>query len=403
MPLFDYVGQLKSGSSFQGTLEADSHENAEKTLAKMGIRVTSMRNARRFAHVVPLSLDDYVFFNEQVAAMAKSGIPLETGLRNLAADAGSRKLKRILISVANDISAGVSLEQAVERHKRSFPEQLPGVVRAGLLSGDLSGALYALTAHLRVKGQVRRALIEAAAYPLTVLAFALAIVSFVMRGIVPLLESTYRDWLGTRTGNALSEALFSLSHSWPSVEIVIGALLAVVALMFAAASLSGAERWREILFSAIPGMSQIHRSSVLARFAHTSAIAARGGASLPEIVKLAGAASGSPSLSGAARRAAGKLEQGASLSDAVANEPRIPALWSCIISVSGPRGELPSALAELARAYESRTQSWIAVVRTLLSPVLLIIVGGILAFIMVALMGAFGSFGLVSGINSLTF
>ncbi|MCH8224878.1 MAG: type II secretion system F family protein, partial [Chloroflexi bacterium] len=92
----------------------------------------------------------------------------------------------------------------------------------------------------------------------------------------------------------------------------------------------------------------------------------------------AGAASGSPSLSAAAQRTADKLEQGASLSDAVADEPRIPALWSCVISVSGPRGELPSALAELARTYESRAQAWISTVRTVLSPVLLIIVGGTL-------------------------
>ena len=105
MPLFDYTGQLQTGSTFHGTLEAETQQHAEAILADMGVRTTSLRPARRLAYVAPLSLDDFLFFNEQLAAMTKSGIPLQEGLRQLAADVGSRKLKRLLLDLADDLAS----------------------------------------------------------------------------------------------------------------------------------------------------------------------------------------------------------------------------------------------------------------------------------------------------------
>ncbi len=116
MPLFDYTGQLQSGATFQGTLEAESQQHADATLADMGVRVRSLRRAKRTSYVAPLSLDDFLFFNEQIAAMTNAGVPLQDGLRQLGADVGSGKLKRLLLELADDLTAGTRLEQALARY-----------------------------------------------------------------------------------------------------------------------------------------------------------------------------------------------------------------------------------------------------------------------------------------------
>ncbi len=398
MPLFDYIGQLRTGESFQGTLEAASHEAAEGTLAGMGVRVTSLRPAQRLAYVAPLSLEDCAFFNEQVAAMAKAGVPLEQGLRQLAADVASRKLKRLLLDVADDLSRGGTLDEVVRRHRGRFPGGYAGVVQAGLETGTLGGTLHALAADLRLRGQVRRALVETAAYPLTVLAFALVIVSVLMRVVVPGIEEAYRDMLdigqsfssrvssGRATSSGAPGALFALAHAWPMIEAIAGAVLATLILVFTLAAFPRMQDFRERLFGIIPGLSQIQWSGALARFAHVAALSAQRGLPLTQLVRAAGDASGSIGLSRAGRRISEKLEEGELLDQAVANETRIPALWTCVVNVSGPRGELSSALADLARIYETRAQQWISAVRALLAPLLLFVVGGTLAGIMIAIL-----------------
>ncbi len=386
MPLFDYTGQLQSGSTFQGTLEADSQPHAEAILADMGVRVTALRPAQRAAYVAPLSLDDFLFFNEQIAAMTKAGVPLQEGLRTLAADVGSRKLKRLLLELTAELEAGTPLEQALARLETRFPTRYAGVVQAGLESGDLGGTLYGLSTHLRLKSDLRRALVELAAYPVIVLSFAFAIIVFLMRVVVPQLELMVIDMLGqTRIAviagvsppalPGFSWWIFRVARAWPTIELVLLALVAAAVLFILGTSLPGGRRAREWYLRRIPGVAQVYWSSVLARFTHTSALAAFSRRPLPELIAASGAASGSPSLANTAERVGRKLNTGVSLEEATRDERDVPALWTCVVSVTAARGELAAALEELARTYELRARQWAGTVRIILGPVLLLMVG----------------------------
>lgn len=395
MPLFDYVGQLENGAVFQGTVEAPTQLEAGNTLADMGVLVTSIRPAQRFGYVAPLSAADFLFFNEHVGTLARSGLPLEPGLRQLAADCGSRRLKSVLLELADDLAAGTPLPQALERRQGRFPAAYAGVVAAGVQTGDLGGTLYAVTAHLRLKSTARRALIELSLYPLLVLIAGLAIASFLMRVIVPAiaeLTAEIQGFMGAAPAGAISTSpahqfvwfVFGLATHWPAIELGLALILGGALLVYVYACLPVGRGVRERLLRVIPGVSQVYWSSVLARFTHTSALAAHSGTPLPELIAAAGAASGSLGLARAAARVAERLRSGADLSAAAEGERDVPALWRTVTQVAGSRGDLPAALEELARVYELRAQSWLNVVRIVLGPILLILVGGAIAFILVA-------------------
>lgn len=397
MPLFDYTGQLQSGSAFQGTLEADSQPHADAMLADMGVRVISLRPAKRAGYVTPLSLDDFLFFNEQVAAMTKAGVPLQEGLRQLAADVGSRKLKRLLLELADDLAAGTPLEAALEKAKSRFPTQYAGIVQAGVASGDLGGTLYGLAAHLRLKGDLRRAIAELTVYPLMILLFAFGVVSFLMRAVAPELELVILDMLGQiPVGFTLSGAppklpappsfIFGLARAWPTVELTLLVLLIAGAGILLGTSLPGGRVVREWLLRRIPGIAQVYWSSVLARFTHTSALAAFSGTPLPELITASGRASGSPALARTTERVGAALSQGISLEHATRAQREIPALWTCVVSVTAARGELPAALEELARTYELRARQWSGTVRVILGPLLLLFVGGVLGLVIIGML-----------------
>ena len=395
MRLFDYAGQLQSGATFQGTLEAESQQHAGATLAEMGVRVISLRPVKQASYVAPLSLDDFLFFNEQIATMTKAGVPLQEGLRQLAADVGSRKLKRLLLELADDLAAGTPLEQALAKLQSRFPTQYAGVVQAGLKSGDLGGTLYGLAAHLRLKSDLRRALVELGVYPLLVLLFAFAVLSFLMRVVVPQLELMVADMLGSYGWSPHSRPpsvprstwwIFETARAWSTVEIVLICVLAAVGLFVVGTCLPGGRRVREWLLRRIPGIARVYWSSVLARFTHTSALAAFSGTPLPELIAASGAASGSVSLARTTRAVAGKLSEGVSLDEATGGQRDIPALWTCVVSVTAARGELPAALEELARTYELRARQWAGVVRVICGPVLLVGVGMFLGTVIVGLL-----------------
>jgi len=143
---------------------------------------------------------------------------------------------------------------------------------------------------------------------------------------------------------------------------------------------------REWILRRIPGIAQVYWSSVLARFTHTSALAAFSGTPLPELIATSGAASGSVSLMKTTRRVSEELSRGVSLEEAARDEPDIPALWTCVVSVTAPRGELPAALEELARTYELRARQWAGTVRIIFGPLLLLVVGLMLGLVIVGML-----------------
>ncbi|MGE0482000.1 MAG: type II secretion system F family protein [Phycisphaerae bacterium] len=396
MPLFDYTGQLESGEAFSGTIECASFGAAQQALAGLGVWVTSLRPTDRNGYVAPLALDDFLFFNEQVAAISKAEIPLEQGLRQLASDVASRRLKRLLLDLADDLSSGTPLESAIARQRGRFPASYAGVVQAGVRTGDLSGALYGVAAHLRIKSGVRRALVEIFTYPAVVLIAAFFVLSGVMRVILPALRDLMSDVRGMGLGNlprlAIDgpTALFALADAWPRVEAGFAVVVAALVLGALFASFRVGAAFREWVLRRMPGVGRVYWASVLARFTHTAALGAHAALPLPEIMDSSGAASGSRELAVAARRAAERMRAGASVEAALAPERSIPALWTCVVRSTAARGELPAALAELARAYEQRAAQWTSLLRIILGPLLLLLLAGTFGALFSIVFLAFG-------------
>lgn len=382
MPLFDYTGQLETGEAFSGTIQCDSFDAAQQRLAGLGVWVTALRPTDRNAYVAPLSLDDFLFFNEQIAALSKAEIPLESGLRQLAADVASRRLKRLLLDLADDLASGTPLESAITRQRGRFPASYAGVVQAGLRTGDLSGALYGVAAHLRIKSGVRRALVEIFTYPAVVLVAAFFVLSGMMRYILPALRDLLSDVRGFGFGNLprLAETgpavLFGLADAWPRVEFGFVVVVATALLAALFASLPAGAAFREWVLRRLPGVGRVYWASVLARFTHTAALGAHAALPMPEIMDSSGAASGSRELAAASRRAAQRMRSGESFEAALTPERSIPALWTCVVRSTAARGELPGALEELARAYEQRAVQWTNLLRIILGPLLLLLLAG---------------------------
>lgn len=397
MPLFDYTGQLQNGTTLEGRLMAETSTQAEETLRDMGVRALSLREAKLSPYVAPLSVDDMTFLNDNIAALARAGLPLDEGLRKLAADTPSARLKRLILDIADDLTRGVPLEQAVAQQARRFPTDYAGIVSAGLRTGDLAGALQSLAAQLRLRSDVRQILWEVCSYPLAVLVITWIILSLFVRYLVPQLIEMRSEILGLRldlgSGPVEDAApsgfmwfLTALVREWPRLELGGFAVLSALVLGLLALLIPAMRSARETVLRMLPGISGIYRASVLARFSHVCAIGARTGRPLSELLTAGAAASGSLRLRAAAERIAERLNNGAAFAEASHNEPEIPALFVGLVQATAARGDLPSALAELAMMYEQRARQRAAALRMILGPVMFIVTGALVGSVVIGIL-----------------
>lgn len=392
MPEFEYVGQLESGAAFQGTIEAVSHSEAAAQLVHMGVQTLSLRPVVRQVGSGKISLDDFQFLNEQIAAIARSGIPLEEGLRSAADNVATGRLRRLIVDLCDDLARGTPLPAAVAAIEKRLPTRYAPLIAAGMRTGDLGGALYGMTSYLRLRAAGSQAIVSLAAYPLMILIIGVAVMSLLMRAVVPqiqaLLTELGSDGLMRSAGRPvppLSDAIFSTAAIWPTVELVLWLLIGALVLLVLSSFTPFGARFREALARITPGISRVHRYSALARFAHTGALAAHASAPLAELVAAGGLASGASRLAAATERVAARLTEGRSLDEATRDEREIPRLWTCVVSTTAPRGELAAGLSELARLYEQRAEHWVRLLRVLLGPVLILLVSGVLALILTGL------------------
>jgi len=397
MAWFEYEGLTAGGTAIAGRLEAADREQASEDLAGMQIDVRDLRLAdpppRRTA---PLSADDLVFFNQQLASLAEAGIALDEGLAQLARDVESPKLRQWIEGLVDDLKRGRPIDQASAEREQGLPVLYSRVLRAGIESGELSATLLNLNHHLRLAGQMRRAIWELVSYPLVVVTLALSVLLFFFVCIIPQFKEIFRDFGTTLPG--MTMLLINTADHFTTIVLIVGLMVLGIVLGWNALRLSSGGRViREAILLALPVIGRVYRSSLISSFLRSVSTAVATGIPLPQAIRLSGDATGSVTLMGDAERLASETEQGQSIFVANQSSSVIPPLFGYCVQVASGRGTLPEAIAQLAVSYERRATHAQQMVRTLLAPLLVVVLGGFVGFV---IMGMF--LPLVSLINSVS-
>ncbi len=377
MALFSYQSVTESGRLMTGTVEASGPEQAAQMLTEMRLRVNTIEKVKDRPPQTPVGRNEFLLFNQQLASLTQAGIPLERGLRELAADAGSGKMTRLINEITDDLERGVSLDEAVEKRKSHFPPLYSQILKAGLRTGRLSEMLTCLNRHLEVELQTRRIITEAMCYPGVVLMLMAVILTFLLVVLVPPFSEMINDmsWSGLPYPTRL---VFSLSryvwHFWMAAGIAVAA--AVILWRTLSASAAG-RRWRERVILRIPLIGRVYESSLLARLAEAMAVLTAAGCTLPMMVRLAGQSSRSELMKSDCTLLADQLEQGASIFESGMGCRLIPRLYLYAMQLAAQRNELYDSLTNLGQMYTQQTLARQGRTRALLMPGMIIIIGGI--------------------------
>ena len=395
MPAYQYQALDAKGSPIQGLLEADSERMARQTLRGQGLIPLSVTAVgvvdastpvwRRPIHLrAVLHGDALVTFTRQLAGLIEAGLTLERTLSALMEDAPPRQ-SALLAALRAEVNAGHSLAQAMASQGREFPAVYQAVIAAGEQSGQFGAILLQLAADLEADHQLRHKVWAALLYPAVVSGVAFLIVLFLLGSVVPQIAQVLtqnQQELPDLTVFMLALSSLVRTAGWPL------ALLAVLVFFIGQRLLRQTNlrrRWDQAWLN-LPGVGGWLRNYHAARLASTLSSLTRAG--VPILKALAAAAATVPNLAlrEDLERASEMVREGAPLAVALTHQGRWPRLLAMFIRLGEQTGQLPQMLAQVALQLREQVQRRSLQWATLLEPLLILLMGGVVMLIVLSVM-----------------
>ena len=370
---FAYEAQTQSGQSLTGTIEAASAAAALQQLTGLGLRVLTVAAAEPASAKMrrTLGTEDFLLFNQQLAHLTAAGLPVEYGLRLIAADVQRGKMAAAANDVAADLERGLPLGEAFALHAHRFPALYSRIVEAGVQAGNLPGLLFNLGRHLELVARLRKNLWRILAYPCVVFTALLGVVLIMSVYVLPQFREIFKDFRTTLP--MLTELLLMLGQYMPAIILGMFILLLLVLATWVVLVVSRKTAlFVDWFILPMPLIGRVIRLSLLARWCDALKLGVESGIDLPKAFGLAGDAVGSPRLAAEGSELAAAMSQGQSLLD-----PRrmrlIPPAVPAAIELGSRTGDLPSTLGTLALMYEQQAEHRLRFLPTILTPIFLII------------------------------
>lgn len=380
---FAYEAQTTDGRAIEGTIQADDAQGAREKLLAMSLRVLEIEAIDKPKKARALRRDELIVFNQQLAQLTAAGLPVEHGLRLIAQDMRSGRLRSAVEQVAVDLESGRPLPEAFEKHRGRFPSLYGRLIDAGVRTNNLPGMLFNLGKHLELISRLRETFWRTAAYPLMLGVFTIAILYMLGVFILPEFVHIFDDFDVSLP--AITQSLVYLTPHIPWMAAVMLAMVIAAPLLWTLMRLTGKEAMLvDAVGLPLPLVGRCLRFNLLARWCDALHLAVEAGLGLPEAIDLAGQAVGSPTLRREGRLLTQALHQGESLGRR--NDYRlITPIIGASIDLGSRQSDLPSTLAGLAVMYEKQAEIRLSVLRIILGPMLMMMLTGVIAYIVTAL------------------
>ncbi len=391
MPQFAYRAKTASLTVVEGTIEADNEAAAISRLGSQGIFPISISEAHGPASRASrwlsrrISQRTVTYTTRQLADLLGGGLPLLTALTLLSRQTEQSALRRVIESLANAVRDGRSLSEALIQHPAVFPPLYVSMVRAGEVGGGLEQALIRLADLGENDAELRSRVTTASVYPLIVLTFACGAAAFLIAYVVPKLSLVYLE-----SGQVLpwpTRFLLAVSDVFTRWWWVLGGavLIAGVAFREWRASASGRTAVDQAIIG-LPGIGALLRKIETARLSRSLGVMVSQGVPVLQALDVVGRSIANAVLRRAMETIQTAVRDGSSIAAAIAASGQFHAFVSNMVAVGEESGTVDAALLKVGVAYEREVDRTIRTLTTFLEPLLLLMVGGLVMFIVLAML-----------------
>ena len=390
MATFSYRARDASGVLITGHMEAEAQQSVAQRLLQTGYVPTLIKPAWDLPSLTKLSApfrrvraDDLILFTRQLEVLSRAGIPLLESLETLAKQARTRIFQQVILGVARDIESGSTLSDAMGRYPQVFPEIYVSTIRAGEMGGFLDLVLERLAVLGEHEAETQARIKAAVRYPIFVVtAIGIALV-IIVTFVVPkfaLLYGAFRATLPLPTRIAFAVGL-ALQRFW--YLAVTGAAVGVGALWLAL-RVPRIRLWWDGAKLRLPVLGPVILKLSLSRWAHILSLLVRSGVPILKSLEVVARAVGNAALSRSVLAVADAVESGRTIAEPMARDPLFPPLVVQMVAVGERTGELEALLLKVSEHYDREADYAIRNLSTALEPILLVIIGGLVFFLALA-------------------
>jgi type IV pilus assembly protein PilC len=379
-----------AGVKARGELEADSKQAVSDQLKQRGLIVLDIADKGgskdiELSFLNRVKAAELAVFSRQLATMINSGMSILRSLYVLEEQTEGKFLKSTLVAVRKDVEAGLSLSDALARHPKVFNPLFVAMTQAGETGGVLEDSLMRVADQLEKDASLRRQIKAAMVYPTLVVIFAVGIMMALVAFLVPVFESVFKQFGGELP--SITKLSVAMSHAvtgyWWLMFLSAGGL--GVAFVKWKKSSWGRKQWDLFRLRVPMKIGTIVQQVAVARWSRTLASLTAAGVPLLLALEITGKTGGNWAIEEAMDGVISSVKRGGTIAAPLAQATVFPAMVTHMVGVGEETGALDTMLDKIADFYEDQVAASVKALTSILEPVMIILIGGIVGFIVVSM------------------
>ncbi|MBI3602542.1 MAG: type II secretion system F family protein [Candidatus Omnitrophica bacterium] len=393
MPIYKYRVKKGIASISDGKIEALTEKEAIEKLNQMGfmpLRLEKEVVSTQTKSVAPkvrgrIKSQEITVFSRELASLFKSGVPILNALGIIMEQSESPALRGIIQDIHDAIKEGTTFSSILTRYPKVFSPLYVAMVRTGENSSALPEVLLGITEHRIKQEKLTSRLRMAMAYPILMALVGVGTIIFMFAFVIPRLARIYVDMgqvlpLPTRILLAMSHGL---SNWWLAVILVFTVFVFILRRQ---GKTQGGKRFWSSVSLRVPILGKFILKAELSRFCRTLGLLLKNGVAILSAIDIAIPVLDNELIKDWIGKSHRDLEQGGSFGKSLRGSKLIPLFMSNLISVGEESGKLQDALEEVGNSYEQDTEEAIMIMSSLLEPLMILIMGLMVGFIVVAML-----------------
>ncbi|GAB4241937.1 MAG: type II secretion system F family protein [Thermoleophilia bacterium] len=392
MGTYTYTARPQSGPQTKGEISGDSKAAAAAELRRRGLTVLAIDEKKGLPDLnewlegmTRIKLRDKVVFSRQFATMINAGLALLRALYILEEQTENKRFAKIIGQVRQDVEAGMPLSDAIEKHPAAFDRLYVSMVRAGEVGGVLDQTLDRLATQLEKDDSLRRSVKSAMTYPILIGVFAVLVMFGLILFVIPIFANMYNDLGGELP--LLTRIMVGTSDFMRSFWFVVfpALFLAFYGLKRLKNSRRGTEIWDRIKLRLPMKLGPIIQKIAVSRFSRTLATLVSSGVPILQAIDITGKTSGNTVIEYAMENVKENIKSGDSIARPLERVSVFPPMVTQMISIGEETGALDTMLHKIADFYEDEVDAAVKSLTSILEPIMMIFIGGMVGLIVVAM------------------
>jgi len=389
MPTYVWKGKNRYGDSVGGERVAASKEEVGRLLQKDQITVLSVAPAKGgigipFLKREKVKLKDLAVYSRQLSVLIDAELPLIQSLGILEEQQKNTYFKNVIKTVKDDVEAGSTLNQAKRKHPKAFDDLYCNLIASGEQSGSLDIMLRRLSEFIEKTVRLRAKVKQAMIYPVAIVLFAIVVSIFLLWKVIPVFASIFRD-LGAELP-FLTAFIVALSDFVAKYIFLIAVGFVALIFLFRFYRNTKQGHWAtDRLVLKMPLFGKLLYKVAMTRVTRTLATLISGGVPMLEALKITSTTAGNVIIEQEIVEARKLVSEGKTMSESFKQAGRFPTMMLQMINVGEATGTLDEMLSKLAEFYDEEVDAAVSALLSILEPILLIFVGGIVGGLVISM------------------